>query len=63
MGRQTNFDGVIYCDWRINVRNCVDEDFFFGLQAFSTVIFFLAVIIMAFLIFFRVFLFFFCDGT
>jgi len=54
MGRQTEFDGVVYCDWRINVRNCVDEEVFFGFQAFGTVTYFLTVIIMTFIIIFRV---------
>jgi len=54
MGRHINFDGLVYCDWRINVRNCVDEEFFFHVLAYSTVGFFLALIITLVVIFFRV---------
>jgi len=54
MGRQIQYDGVVYCDWRINVRSCVGEEFFFGVLAYSTVAYFLASIMLLVAIFFRV---------
>jgi len=54
MGRQIDFDGVVYCDWRINVRNCVDEEFFFHVLAYSTIVYFLAFIVELTVILFRV---------
>jgi len=35
MGRGVEFEGRIYCDWRINVSGCVDDYFFYGAAVFQ----------------------------
>jgi len=29
MGRNVHVDGLVYCDWRVNVYDCVDSRFFY----------------------------------